>query len=322
LEDPDILAYVLAGGQGSRLAPLTAEQAKPALPFAGGVRLIDFVLSNLFLSGVRWVYVMVQYKPATLVEHLRAAWVDRFTAIGGFLQIAAPDSEHPGDQFAGTADAVHRNRDVIELMRPDLVAVFAADHVYRMDVRQMARSHRARHAEVSVSAVRVPVADARGFGVIAADRHGLIQRFEEKPPKPTPIVGDPKHAYCSMGNYLFEPRTLIELLEENAARGGHDFGYHIMPTLPRRRRAYAYDFSENWIPGVKPWEERAYWRDVGTLPALRQAIREASPPRARFELANPRWPILGDPAAGQGVRDPAREVRTAVRERASLAERS
>ncbi len=293
MKTPDILAFVLAGGQGSRLHPLTASQSKPALQIRDGYRLVDFVLSNLLLSGVRRVYLLAQYKPQSLISHVQTAWTDRFEAAGGFIQIRVPSSALAQDQFQGTADAVYRNRELIDQHQPDLVAVFAADHVYRMDVQQMARWHRKHHAHLSVAAVPVAIDDARSLGVIATEGDGRIVRFEEKPRQPTALPDDPTQAYGSMGNYLFEPHTLIELLEENVRRGGSDFGFHILPNLPFGLRAFAYDFSANRIPGLRPWEVRGYWRDVGTLPALRQATREVSLPRAALELMNPRWPILG-----------------------------
>ncbi len=308
MKTPEILAFVLAGGQGSRLHPLTADQSKPALQIRDGYRLVDFVLSNLLLSGVRKVYLLAQYKPQSLIEHLQAAWTDRFAAVGGFINIIVPSSALAQDQFQGTADAVYRNRSLINRHRPDLVAVFAADHVYRMDVRQMVQWHLSRHARLSVAAVPVAIEDARSLGVIATESDGRIVRFEEKPRQPTAMPNDPTRAYGSMGNYLFEPDTLVGLLEENARRAGSDFGFHILPNLPAGFRAFAYDFSANRIPGLRPWEVRGYWRDVGTLPALRQATSEVSLPKAALELANPRWPILGSAAIAQTARVPARSA--------------
>lgn len=290
---PDILAFVLAGGQGSRLLPLTEHDAKPALQLRDGYRLIDFVLSNLLLSGIQKVYLLAQYKPDSLIAHLRSVWLDRFNTQGGFIHIVIPGNEQPGEQFRGTADAVFRQRHLIEQHRPDLVAVFAADHVYRMDVRQMARAHRAADAHLSIAAVPVPIAAASSLGVLVVDDRHHIVRFEEKPERPTAMPGDEQHAFASMGNYLFDPQVLCELLEANAARGGIDFGYDILPRLPSGLRALAYDFSRNRIPGLRRWEVKGYWRDVGTVPAFREAVHEVSAPRARFELHNPRWPILG-----------------------------
>jgi glucose-1-phosphate adenylyltransferase len=280
-----ILAFVLAGGEGSRLRPLTDEQCKPALSFAGGHRLIDFVLSNLVNSRVDAIYVLAQYRPQSLVEHLAESW-------GRYVRILLPGPGE-GAAFLGTAHAVQQNLDVLERERPDLVAVFAADHVFRMDLRQMAAFHRARGAQATVGAVAVPIAQAHAFGVIAADADGALHEFQEKPRRPRPMPGDPRHAYASMGNYLFEPRVLAQVLDELAARGGSDFGHDVLPWMPGRYRLYAYDLADNVVPGVRPYEERAYWRDVGTLQALLAAREDVRGPRARFNLRNPSWPIRG-----------------------------
>lgn len=305
MDRADIVAFVLAGGQGSRLQPLTADHAKPAIEFTDGYRLVDFVLSSLFHSRIRRVYVVVQYKPDSLLGHLREVWQPRFRAIDGSLGVLLPESSRPEHQFQGTADAVMRHRELIARHDPSLVAVFAADHVYRMDLRQFARFHQARRAQVSICAARVPIREARSLGVIVADRNGRILRFEEKPQRPTALREDPRVALCSMGNYLFDPGALSDALDHAQATGGTDFGYHIMPRLPARGMTYAYDFSQNWVPGLQPWEMRGYWRDVGTLEAFQRAIDEASGPQALIELANPRWPILPDPRAAR----PHRAVR-------------
>jgi glucose-1-phosphate adenylyltransferase len=286
-----ILGFVLAGGEGSRLRPLTRERAKPALGFAGGYRLIDFVLSNLVNSSVDPIYVLAQYKPNTVVEHLAAAWGPR----------VKPLLPRAGDPlgYTGTGTAVQQNMSVIERARPDLVAVFAADHVYRMDVRQMAAFHRARRAEVSVAAVAVPIESACAFGVIVAGRDGRVGEFQEKPRAPRPIPGLPSHAYASMGNYLFEPEVLAQALRDMVRRGGTDFGHDVLPYLPGRYRVFAYDLAENVLPGVRPYEEPAYWRDVGTLPALIAAREDVQGPRPRFKLRNPSWPIHGSEDDGR-----------------------
>jgi glucose-1-phosphate adenylyltransferase len=289
-----ILAMVLAGGNGTRLYPLTAEHAKPALPFAHSYRIVDFVLSNLVNSDISSIHVLVQYKPRSLVAHIRTAWVPWSAGAQPTITTIAPEASSDGGSFKGTADAVYQNRRLIERERPDLVAVFAADHVYRMDVRQMARFHQERGAEVSIAAVRVPIAQASAFGIMAAGPAGELHEFQEKPEQPAPIPGDPNRAYASMGNYLFDPSVLVELLEEANRNGDTDFGCHIMPLLPRRRRAWAYDFAGNTIPGVQPYEERGYWRDIGTVDAYRAAQRDVLGPLPRFNLVNPKWPICGD----------------------------
>ncbi|MGH8744927.1 MAG: sugar phosphate nucleotidyltransferase [Burkholderiales bacterium] len=287
MEPNQILAFVLAGGEGTRLRPLTRERAKPALAFAGGYRLIDFVLSNLVNSDVGSIYVLAQYKPDPLLEHIAAVWGPR-------VRVLLPRAGN-GRGYAGTAAAVQQNLDVVERERPELVAVFAADHVYRMDVRQMAAFHRARRAQVSVAAVAVALDSARSLGVIAARRDGRVLEFQEKPLHPRPLPGDSGRVYASMGNYLFEPGVLAQALREMAQHGGTDFGRHLLPGLPARYRAFAYALAENVLPGVRPYEERAYWRDVGTLPALIAARKDVQGVRPRFKLRNPSWPIRGVP---------------------------
>jgi len=304
-----ILALVLAGGNGTRLQPLTAEHAKPALPLARGYRIIDFVLSNLVNSKISLIYVLAQYKPASLIEHIRAAWwVPSRTRPEYEITVLLPRAYRPGDSFAGTADAVYQNLDLLERHRPDLVAVFAADHVYRMDVRQMVEFHLRRNAEVSVAAVPVPLENGSRFGIMAADADGWIRDFQEKPSRPAPMPGDPRRAYASMGNYLFNPNTLSALLEDAGRRGDFDFGRHILPRAVRSSRVLAYDFGSNNVPGTQPHEERSYWRDIGTLDAYRAAQRDVLGPLPRFSLVNPEWPIGSngdrvrrkDPAAWKG----------------------
>lgn len=287
-----ILALVLAGGNGSRLHPLTAEHAKPALPFAQGYRIIDFVLSNLVNSKIPLIYVLAQYKPASLIEHIRAAW----WALPGRHEITVllPRAYRPGDSFAGTADAVYQNLHLLERHRPDLVAVFAADHVYRMDVRQMVEFHVRRNAEVSVAAVPVPIANASRFGIMATDGDGWISAFQEKPARPVPMPNDPSRAYASMGNYLFQPDVLIALLDAGHRSGETDFGRHILPRAVLSRRVLAYDFAGNKVPGIRPHEEQGYWRDIGTPAAYRAAQRDVLGQRPRFSLVNREWPIRRD----------------------------
>lgn len=288
-----ILAVVLAGGAGTRLHPLTAEHAKPALPFAGGYRIVDFVLGNLVNSGIRSIYVLAQYKPWSLVDHIRTAWFPIVRGSGGFIDVVLPGNG-ARQAYLGTADAVYKNLSLINSRQPDLVAVFAADHVYRMDVAQMVDFHRACRAEISVAAVPVPLRSASSFGVIVSARDGRIEAFQEKPSAPTAIPTNPTHAYASMGNYLFDPGTLSALLGEASRRGETDFGRHILPRASCSHGAFAYDFSGNRVPGLRPFEEPIYWRDVGTLAALRQAREDVVGPRPRFSLANPRWPVRGE----------------------------
>ncbi|MDP1718030.1 MAG: sugar phosphate nucleotidyltransferase [Burkholderiales bacterium] len=306
-----MLALVMAGGKGTRLHPLTAEHAKPALHFARGYRIVDFVLSNLANSGVSQIYVLVQYKPRSLLEYLDRAWVSNFDGNGCCVTTLVPGD---GGCFNGTADAVHQNLHLIESHQPDLVAVFAADHIYRMDVRQMAACHIERNASVSVAAVPVPIHQASSFGVIKADDDGLIRGFQEKPRQPAGMPGDPSRAYASMGNYLFNPDVLVSLLEEASRNGGSDFGRHVLPSLPGRLPVYAYDFSENSVPGTAPHEERGYWRDVGSVEALVAAQKDIAGARPRFSLYNNAWPLYGGDRA-QPFKDRLPGFRNKIRDK-------
>ena len=298
-----VLTLVLAGGEGTRLHPLTAEHSKPALPFANGYRIVDFVLSNLVNSGLTSIYVVAQYKPQSLIGHIESAWGHRIGRRKGFVRAVLPRPEIGPEGFRGTADAVYRNLDLIERHRPDLVAVFAADHVYRMDVGQMVCFHQARNADVTVAAVPVPVGIAGSFGIIVTGADGKLRAFQEKPAKPVTIPGDSSRAYASMGNYLFDTNVLVGLLHGAQRTGGTDFGRDILPRLPGRSRIYAYDFGNNYVPGVKTHEEPGYWRDVGTLAALSAAQADIVGSEPRFDLANLQWPIHGAGYPSAPVRD-------------------
>jgi glucose-1-phosphate adenylyltransferase len=290
----NIVAMVLAGGEGTRLYPLTAEHAKPAVPFANGYRLVDFVLSNLVNSRISTIYVLAQYKPDSLIKHINAAWSPWFADGEGTIRTLLPRSNTLGGQFKGTADAVYQTLDLIRSHRPDVVAVFAADHVYRMDVRQMIAFHRERRADVTVSAVSVPLEQASSFGIVGTAPDGRVLEFREKPRLAPALPSDPTRAYASMGNYLFDPEVLEQALIEARRAGETDFGRDLLPRLVGSRRVYAYDFSKNRVPGVQEHEESGYWRDVGTLAALAAAQQDTlgSPPR--FNLWNRRWPIRGE----------------------------
>jgi glucose-1-phosphate adenylyltransferase len=291
----NIVAMVLAGGEGTRLYPLTAEHAKPAVPFASGYRLVDFVLSNLVNSQISTIYVLAQYKPESLMNHIATAWAPWFADGDGTIKALLPRSNTLGGQFKGTADAVYQYLDLLQAHSPDLVAVFAADHVYRMDVRQMIAFHRERRADVTVSAVAVPVNQASSFGILTTATDGSISHFQEKPKQgAATLPADPTRAYASMGNYLFEPEVLEQALLDARRAGDTDFGRDILPRLCGTHRAYAYDFSENRIPGVQATEEQGYWRDVGTLTALAAAQQDAISNPPRFNLYNRRWPIRGE----------------------------
>jgi glucose-1-phosphate adenylyltransferase len=287
-----ILALVLAGGEGTRLMPLTAERSKPAVPFAGRYRIVDFVLSNLVNSSINSIYMLVQYKSQSLIEHIRNGWVLAPIQPSHFITIVPPQMREGPEWFQGTADAVYQNMNLIEPNAPDLVAVFGADHVYRMNVREMARFHHERNADVTISALPVPLAEASGFGVIATDAEGRVVEFQEKPLKPKPMPGDPDRAFASMGNYIFTTDVLLGAVRKACEAGDKDFGRHVLPRLMRTHRVFAYDFSTNRVPGLRPYEEPAYWRDVGTIEQYYAANLDTLGLEPRLNLFNQRWPIL------------------------------
>ncbi len=287
-----ILALVLAGGEGTRLNPLTEERSKPAVPFGGRYRIVDFVLSNLVNSDINSIYALVQYKSQSLIEHIRNAWVLTPILPHHFITVVPPQMREGPEWFQGTADAVYQNLNLIEPHNPDLVAVFGADHVYRMNVRDMAAFHADRNADVTVSALPVPIAEASSFGVIDTDDDGRIREFLEKPADPPPMPGNAARSYASMGNYLFRTDVLIEALQEAKERGEKDFGRDVLPRMIRSHRVYAYDFATSRVPGLRPYEEPAYWRDVGTLDAYYDANMDTLGLQPRINLFNWRWPIL------------------------------
>lgn len=297
-----VMAFVMAGGEGSRLRPLTYGRCKPAVPFGSRYRIVDFVLSNLANSDIRSIYLLVQYKPQSLIEHIRKAWTVSALFSNQFVTVVPPQMTEANPLFAGTADAVYQSLDLMNMHRPDLVAVFGADHIYRMDVRQMVRFHCENRADATVAAIPVPLAQASGFGIIEADVAGRITGFQEKPARPTPMPDDPQRAYASMGNYLFNADLLRTTLEEAHRRGETDFGQHVLPRLSQGHRVYAYNFADNAVPGTKPYEEPGYWRDVGTLDAYFDAHLDVLGMEPCFDAFNPQWPIYSSHYQGPTAR--------------------
>lgn len=289
---PTILALVLAGGEGSRLYPLTAVRSKPSVPFGGRFRIVDFVLSNLVNSGIRSIYLLVQYKSQSLIEHVNHAWTLSNAIPDQFVTVVPPQMREGPEWFQGTADAVYQNLNLIGSRAPDMVAVFGADHIYRMDVRQMVGFHQRNGADVSVAAIPIPLGLASSFGVITADDDGRVSDFIEKPEQPVPMPGRSDCAYGSMGNYLFNTEVLKQALLEARERGENDFGRHILPRLIRSHKVYAYDFSTNRVPGTRAYEEPAYWRDVGTIEAYYAAHMDLLGLEPRFNIFNPKWRIF------------------------------
>ncbi len=297
-----ILAMVLAGGEGTRIAPLTAERSKPAVPFGGRYRIVDFVLSNLVNSEIYSLYILVQYRSQSLIEHIRNAWVLAPIISNHFVTVVPPQMREGPEWFAGTSDAVYQNLNLIRNEDPTLVVVFGADHIYRMDVRQMVAFHRERNADVTVAALPVPLHEARAFGVIGVDSAGRVREFQEKPAEPHPLPGDPARAYASMGNYVFNVDVLVTAVQQARERGEQDFGRHVLPRLVNTHRLYAYDFATNRVPGVRAYEERGYWRGGGALHADYAATMDTLGLEPRFDLFNPRWPIRSTNYQGPSAR--------------------
>jgi len=287
-----VLGMIMAGGKGERLNPLTRDRSKPAVPFAGRYRIVDFVLSNFVNSEMAALYVLVQYKSQSLIEHLRQGWRTSGILPDYFITVVPPQMRFGPAWYRGTADAVLQNLNVVDDFNPDVVAIFGADHVYRMDINQMLAYHEESGADVTVAARPVPRADATQFGVLGIDRSGRVVTFDEKPPSPKGMPGDPERALVSMGNYLFSRQALVDALLADARRStDHDFGRSIIPELVPTGRVYAYDFQTNEVAGVKPYEEHGYWRDVGTVQAYWDAHMDLLGESPRFDLDNRWWPI-------------------------------
>ncbi len=288
---PHVVALVLAGGEGTRLLPLTADRAKPAVPIAGRYRLIDFVLSNLVNSGFLKIKVLTQYKSDSLNTHIARGW--RLPAMLDFYVEAVPAQQRTGrDWFKGSADAIFQSLNVITDENPDCVCVFGGDHIYKMDVRQMLDEHLEAGADVTVAVIPVPIAEARAFGILEVDEQGKVLSFAEKPKSPREMPGRPGFALASMGNYIFNTAVLVEELARDASGDSqHDFGRNILPLMvDSKREVKAYDFSQNQIPGMHE-PERGYWRDVGTIHAYWSANMDLVQVVPTFDLYNPRWPI-------------------------------
>ena len=286
------IGIIMAGGKGERLYPLTKERSKPAVPFGGKYRIIDFVLSNFINSGIYSNYVLVQYMSQSLIEYLRSTW-----NLGGitkehFITIVPPQMRLGEMWYRGTADAVKQNLNLINDYKPDLVAVFGADHIYRMDIRQMIDFHVASKADVTVSALTVPIKQASRFGTLVVDAKNRINGFEEKPKNPKPMPGNPNAVLASMGNYIFSYDALVKILhEESGETAALDFGKTILPNIHKRYRVFAYNFDGQKLPGSKPYEEKNYWRDVGTLEAFWQTNMDLLGAKPKMDLNNKLWPI-------------------------------
>ncbi len=287
---------ILAGGQGSRLYPLTAKRSKPAVPFGAKYRIIDFVLNNFVNSGIYSIYVLIQYKAQSLTEHIQRYW--RF---GSFLDdhfiVLVPAQMYRYEElgpvwYRGTADAIYQNLHLVDNNAPEAVAVFGGDHIYKMNVRHMVEYHLDHNADITIAAYTVPIEEASRFGVIQVDENWRVIDFQEKPEHPRPIPGRPGEALVSMGNYLFKTQPLIDLLEADGKdpESSHDFGKDVLPTaLAAGYHLQAYDFQSNPIPGRSG--ANLYWRDVGTLDSYFEANMDLVSVVPQFNLFNPDWPL-------------------------------
>src|SRR5687767_13570218 len=293
MADAKVMGIVLAGGEGKRLAPLTADRAKPAVPFAGLYRLIDFALSNLVNAGVLRIAVLTQYKSHSLDRHITSTW--RMSSLLGNYVTPVPAQQRLGPRwYTGSADAIFQSLNLVHDERPDLVVVFGADHVYRLDPQQMWQQHLDGGAGVTVAGIPVPRAEATAFGVIQTAADGQqIDAFLEKPADPPGLPGRPDETFASMGNYVFTTEALLDALRTDAAdeESKHDMGGNIVPLLVGQSAAQVYDFQSNAVPGEDPAAER-YWRDVGTLDSYFDSHMDLCAVIPAFNLYNDRWPIL------------------------------
>ena len=294
---PAVLGIVLAGGEGKRLMPLTADRAKPAVPFGGAYRLVDFVLSNLVNGGVNRICVLTQYKSHSLDRHITQTW--RMTGIRGDYVTPVPAQQRLGPRwFLGSADAIYQSLNLVHDEQPDYIVVFGADHVYRMDPQQLLERHIESGAGVTVAGIKVPRSQASDFGVITTGGDGRqVAGFLEKPTAPPGLPGDPNRVFASMGNYIFTTKVLLDALQRDAEDEDsvHDMGGSILPMLTDRGQAQVYDFDDNRVPGETE-RDHGYWRDVGTLDAYFDAHADLISVQPVFNLYNRQWPIYTQPA--------------------------
>ena len=282
-----LLTFVMAGGKGERLWPLTQHRAKPAVPFGGLYRIIDFTLSNCINSGIRKIHVLIQYKSHSLQRHLQMGWNIFQSELGEYIDVI-PAQQRTGDYwYRGTADAIYQNLNAVEQERPEQVLILAGDHVYKMNYADMVAFHETHQADVTVGVIEVETARAKGFGIVEVDAQGRIIGFEEKPEQPKTIPGHPDRCYASMGIYLFNRQLLQESLVADADRAdsSHDFGRDIIPHVSRTVKAVAYNFQDPERQTPK------YWRDIGTLDAYYEANMDLVQVTPQFNLYDQEWPI-------------------------------
>jgi glucose-1-phosphate adenylyltransferase len=281
------LALILAGGRGSRLRQMTLWRAKPAVPFGGKFRIIDFPLSNCMNSGIRMIGVLTQYKAHSLIQHVHNGWSFLRGEFGEFVELLPAQQRIEPSWYAGTADAVYQNLDIIRIHQPEFVLVLAGDHIYKMDYGPMIAHHVEKKADLTVGCIEVPLERARAFGVMTVEEDGRVAQFKEKPESPTPVHGSPDMALASMGIYIFNTAFLYEQLIKDADHdySTHDFGHDIIPGLIEKYRVYSYPFRESSSG------QTAYWRDVGTVDAFWEANLELIGVTPELNLYDEEWPI-------------------------------
>ena len=298
------IAMVLAGGKGERLSPLTIRRAKPSVMFGGKYKIIDFVLSNLFNSGIKKVYILTQYRAYSLNKHIRESW-GKWTGLGEFYVAISPETNSESEEwFKGTADAILQYLRFVESSDADYVAIFGGDHIYKMDISQMIDYHRRNRADLTLAALEVPAEEAKRFGVFSVDDDYRVTAFAEKPDHPETIPGR-ETCFASMGNYIFSTKKLIEVLQEGKKlHEDLDFGKHVIPMmLENRDKVFAYNFNDNLIPGMRA-EEKGYWKDVGTIESYYEANMDLIHVSPQLNLYNYKWPIL----TNQGNLPPAKTI--------------
>ncbi len=291
----NVLTMILAGGMGERLSPLTRDRAKPAVPFGGRYRIIDFVINNFINSGFFKIKILTQFKSTSLIEHITRTW-RLVHEIGQYVDIVPAQMRKGPFWFRGTADAVYQNLELIFDEQPDVICVFGGDHVYKMDVNQMLQEHLANEADLTIATNPVPLHEAHQFGIVEIDDDWRVTGFVEKPKEGAKTIpGRPDMVLASMGNYIFDARVMIDVLQRNSLRdSAHDFGKQVIPEMYPKMKVFAYDFAKNYIPGDEG-HNRGYWRDVGTVDAFFEASMDLVSVTPAFNLYNALWPIVSAP---------------------------
>ena len=291
----NVLTMILAGGMGERLYPLTRDRAKPAVPFGGRYRIIDFVINNFINSGFFKIKILTQFKSTSLIEHITRTW-RLVPEIGQYVDVVPAQMRKGPFWFRGTADAVYQNLELIFDERPDVVCIFGGDHIYKMDVNQMLQEHLANEADLTIATIPVPLHEAHQFGIVEIDENWRVTGFVEKPKEGAKTIpGRPDMVLASMGNYIFDAHVMTDVLQRNSLRdSAHDFGKEIIPDMYPRTKVFAYDFAKNQIPG-EDGHNRGYWRDVGTIDAYFEASMDLVSVTPLFNLYNQLWPVVSAP---------------------------